>query len=208
MKNIVILISGRGSNMESIVRACASEGWPARIAAVISNKADATGLAFAQARGIATSVVDHRAHPEREAFDAALSDAVDHHAPDIIVLAGFMRILGAAFVVRYAGRIVNVHPSLLPAFTGLRTHRRVIEAGCKLSGATVHLVDAQLDHGPIIAQAVVRVLPGDTEGTLGARVLAREHVLYPLSVRWMVEGLLRVEGGVVTHLRGEPQLLV
>ena len=208
MKNIVILISGRGSNMESIVRACASEGWPARVAAVISNQPDAVGLGFAQARGIATAVVDHRAHEGREAFDAALAKAVDGFAPDVIVLAGFMRILGAAFVARYAGRIVNVHPALLPAFTGLHTHRRVIEAGCKLTGATVHLVDAQLDHGPIIAQAVVRVLPGDTEATLSARVLAREHVLYPRAVRWLVEGLLREEGGIVTHLRGEPQLLL
>ncbi|MGD9833227.1 MAG: phosphoribosylglycinamide formyltransferase [Piscinibacter sp.] len=208
MKNIVVLISGRGSNMEAIVQACATEGWNARIAAVVSNQTDAAGLDFARARGIATAVVDHRAHPSREAFDAALREAIDAFAPDLLVLAGFMRILTPGFVAHYAGRMVNVHPSLLPAFTGLQTHRRAIEAGCKAAGATVHFVTAELDHGPIIAQAVVPVLPGDTEETLAARVLAREHVLYPRAVRWLVDGLLRVEGQSVRHLRGEPQLLV
>jgi phosphoribosylglycinamide formyltransferase-1 len=208
MKNIVVLISGRGSNMEAIVQACATEGWNARIAAVVSNHPDAAGLAFARARGIATAVVDHRTHPSREAFDAALREAVDAFAPELLVLAGFMRILTPAFVAHYAGRMVNVHPSLLPAFTGLQTHRRAIEAGCKAAGATVHFVTAELDHGPIIAQVVVPVLPGDTEETLAARVLAREHVLYPRAVRWLVDGLLRVDGAQVRHLRGEPQLLV
>jgi phosphoribosylglycinamide formyltransferase-1 len=194
--------------MEAIVQACATEGWNARIAAVVSNQPEAPGLAFARARGIATAVVDHRMQASREAFDAALQQAIDAFAPDLVVLAGFMRILTPGFVNHYAGRMVNVHPSLLPAFTGLQTHRRALEAGCKAAGATVHFVTAELDHGPIIAQAVVPVLPGDTEDTLAARVLAREHVLYPRAVRWWVDGLLRVEGATVRHLRGEPQLLV
>lgn len=208
MKRIVVLISGRGSNMEAIVQACAAEGWPARVAAVVSNRPDAAGLAFARARGIATAVVDHREHASRESFDAALGTALDTFEPDLLALAGFMRILTPGFIARYAGRIVNVHPSLLPAFTGLHTHRRAIEAGCKVAGATVHFVTAELDHGPIIAQAVVPVLPGDTEQTLSARVLAREHQLYPRAVRWWTEGLLKLDGGIVRHLRGEPQLLV
>lgn len=208
MKRIVVLISGRGSNMEAIVQACAAEGWPARVAAVVSNRPDAAGLAFARARGIPTAVVDHREHASRESFDAALGTALDAFEPDLLALAGFMRILTPGFIARYAGRIVNVHPSLLPAFTGLHTHRRAIEAGCKVAGATVHFVTAELDHGPIIAQAVVPVLPGDTEQTLSARVLAREHQLYPRAVRWWIEGLLKVDGGIVRHQRGEPQLLL
>jgi phosphoribosylglycinamide formyltransferase-1 len=207
MKNIVLLISGRGSNMEAIVRACASEGWPARIAAVVSNRPDAAGLAFARERGIETVVVDHKAFATREAFDARLAEAIGPFAPDVIVLAGFMRLLTSSFIRRFAGRVVNVHPSLLPAFTGLHTHRRAIEAGCKAAGATVHLVTEALDCGPIIAQAVVPVLPGDTEATLSARVLSREHQLYPRAVRWMVDGLLREENGIVTHTGGESQLL-
>jgi phosphoribosylglycinamide formyltransferase 1 len=207
MKRIVILISGRGSNMEAIVRACASEGWDAQVAAVISNRADAAGLDFARQRGIATAVVDHTDFADRAAFDAKLAAVIDIFKPDVIALAGFMRILSDTFVARYEGRLVNVHPSLLPAFTGLHTHRRAIEAGCKLAGATVHFVTATLDHGPIIAQAVVPVHPGDTPALLAARVLAREHVLYSRAVRWLVGGLLRIEGGVVTHVRGEPQLL-
>ena len=208
MKNIVVLISGRGSNMESIVQACATEGWNARIAAVVSNQPDAAGLAFARARGIATAVVDHRGHASRESFDAELQRTIDAFAPDLLVLAGFMRILTPGFVSHYAGRLLNVHPSLLPAFTGLHTHRRALEAGCKAAGATVHFVTADLDHGPIVAQAVVPVLPGDSEETLAARVLAREHVLYPRAVRWFVDDLLRVEGSAVRHVRGEPQLLL
>lgn len=208
MKNIVVLISGRGSNMESIVQACATEGWNARIAAVVSNQPDAAGLAFARARGIATAVIDHRSHASRESFDAELQRTIDAFAPDLLVLAGFMRILTPGFVSHYAGRLLNVHPSLLPAFTGLHTHRRALEAGCKAAGATVHFVTADLDHGPIVAQAVVPVLPGDSEETLAARVLAREHVLYPRAVRWFVDDLLRVEGSAVRHVRGEPQLLL
>ena len=207
MKNIVILISGQGSNMEAIVRACAAEGWDARIAAVLSNRAAAPGLAIARELGIATAVVEHTAFDSRAAFDAELARTLDGFAPDVVVLAGFMRILGDAFVRRFEGRMVNVHPSLLPAFTGLHTHRRAIEAGCKLAGATVHFVTPTLDHGPIIAQAAVPVLPGDTPQALAARVLALEHVLYPRAVGWLVAGALSVRDGVVTHRDGAPQWL-
>jgi phosphoribosylglycinamide formyltransferase-1 len=206
MKHIVILLSGRGSNMEAIVRACAAERWDACVAAVISNRADAAGLAFAEAQGIATAVVDHRAFASREAFDAALATVIEGHGADVVALAGFMRILGPAFVGRFEGRLVNVHPSLLPAFTGLYTHRRALEAGCKLAGATVHFVTPELDHGPIVAQAVVPVLADDTEATLSARVLQREHEIYPRAVRWLVGGRLAIEQGVVRQLDGESQL--
>ena len=208
MKRIVILISGRGSNMEAIVRACADEAWPAQVSAVISNRADAPGLDFARAHGIATAVVDHKAFVSREAFDAELACTIDAFEADVVVLAGFMRILTDGFVARYEGRMVNVHPSLLPAFTGLNTHRRAIEAGCKLAGATVHFVTPTLDFGPIIAQAVVPVLAGDTPETLDARVLEREHVMYPRAVSWLVRGELRVAGGVVMHTLGEPQFFL
>jgi len=207
MKNIVILISGRGSNMEAIVRACADERWDARIAAVVSNRADAAGLAFAREHGIATEVVDHRAFASRDAFDDALAERIERHRADIVALAGFMRILGAGFVRRFDGRLVNIHPSLLPAFPGLETHRRAIEAGCKASGATVHFVTADLDHGPIVAQAVVPVLADDSEETLAARVLVQEHVIYPRAVRWLVEGSLERRDGRVVQTRGEAQLL-
>jgi phosphoribosylglycinamide formyltransferase-1 len=207
MKNIVVLLSGRGSNMEAIVRAAAAESWPARIAAVISNRADAGGLGFAKSRGIPTAVVDHKAFASRDAFDDALAGVIDRHEPDVVALAGFMRILGSAFVASYADRMVNVHPSLLPAFPGLHTHRQAIEAGCKLAGASVHFVTADLDHGPIIGQAVVPVLPDDSEAALAARVLAQEHLLYPRAIRWLVEGALVRDGGVVRHTGGEPQLL-
>ena len=207
-KRIVILISGRGSNMEAIVQRCAEQRWPARVVAVIANKASAGGLAFAAAQGIATAVVDHKAHATREAFDDALAHAVDSFAPDLLLLAGFMRILGPAFVQRYAGRFLNIHPSLLPAFPGLHTHRRALQAGCKAVGATVHLVTAELDHGPIVMQSVVPVRAGDDELTLAARVLATEHVIYPQSVRWFVEGKLRAENGVLTHADGASQVLL
>ena len=208
MKSIVILISGRGSNMRSLVQACEAQAWNAKIAAVISNRPDAAGLEFARARGIATRVVNHREFATRAAFDAALAETISGYAPDIVALAGFMRILGVDFVQRLTGRIVNIHPSLLPAFTGLHTHRRAIEAGCKLAGATVHFVTTELDHGPIIAQAVVPVLPGDTEETLAQRVLEREHELYPLAVGWIVRDLLRSDNGRVSVSTGEPQLLI
>jgi phosphoribosylglycinamide formyltransferase 1 len=208
MKRIVILISGRGSNMRSIAEACAAERWPAQVVAVISNRPDAAGLAFAAQHAIATAVVDHRRFDTRDAFDAALAQVIDAHALDLLVLAGFMRVLGAAFVQRYEGRMLNIHPSLLPAFPGLHTHRRAIDAGCKLAGATVHFVTPELDHGPIVLQAVVPVLPDDDEARLAERVLAREHVIYPRAVRWFVEGRLRIERGIVTQRDGQPQLLL
>ena len=207
-KRIVILISGRGSNMEAIVQRCAEERWPAQVVAVIANKAAAGGLRFAAAQGIATAVVDHRAHDSREAFDAELARAIDAFAPDLVVLAGFMRILGAAFVQRYEGRLLNIHPSLLPAFPGLHTHQRALAAGCKAVGATVHLVTADLDHGPFVVQGLVPVRPGDDEHALAARVLATEHVIYPLAVRWFVEGQLHIEGGLVHHTGGASQVLI
>ena len=186
MKNIVILISGGGSNMAAIVKAAESERWAARldarVAAVISNKPDAGGLAIAREHGIATAVVSHKDFASREEFDAALAREIDAHAPTLVVLAGFMRILTPGFVTRYAGRLLNIHPSLLPAFPGLDTHRRAIEAGCRVAGVTVHQVTVELDHGPILAQAVVPVLQGDTPQTLAARVLAQEHRVYPRAV--------------------------
>jgi phosphoribosylglycinamide formyltransferase-1 len=200
MKNIVILISGRGSNMEAVVRAAQSEGWPARIAAVISNRPDAAGLAFAQAQGIATAVVPSKAFAGRAEFDAALQQEIDRFAPDLVVLAGFMRILTAPFVEHYAGRMLNIHPSLLPAFPGLATHRQALAAGVPEHGATVHFVTAELDHGPVIAAAKVDVLPGDTEDSLAARVLVEEHKLYPYAVRLFVEDRLSIEHGAVRIL--------
>ena len=193
--------------MQAIVDCCVAQAWPAQVVAVIANRADAAGLGFACGRGIATGVIDHRAFATREAFDAALAAAVDVHRPDLLLLAGFMRILGAEFVRRYAGRMLNIHPSLLPAFPGLHTHERAIEAGCKVAGASVHFVSTELDHGPIVVQAAVPVLPDDTPASLAARVLEREHVIYPLAVRWFVEGQLRVARGVVTHTGGAAQLL-
>ena len=193
--------------MRSIVEACGSERWPAHVVAVVSNRPDAAGLAFVRAQNIATAVVDHKTFATRGAFDAALAEAIDAHAPNLVVMAGFMRVLGADCVRQYEGRMLNIHPSLLPAFAGLHTHRRAIEAGCKLAGATVHFVTAQLDHGPIVLQAAVPVLPGDDEHMLAERVLAKEHVIYPRAVRWFVEGQLRTARGVVTHTSGEPQLL-
>ena len=193
MKSVVILISGRGSNMQAIVEA----GLPVRVAAVISNRADAAGLDWAAKRGIATQTVDHRAFSGRDAFDAALAEAIEAHHPDLVVLAGFMRILGEAFVTRFAGRMLNIHPSLLPSFPGLHTHRRAIEEGVKVHGTTVHFVTPALDHGPIVIQAAVPVLPGDDEDTLAARVLEAEHRIYAQAVRWFAEDRLVIRDGVV-----------
>jgi phosphoribosylglycinamide formyltransferase 1 len=187
MKNIVILISGAGSNMAAIVRTAEAQNWAqrlnARVSTVISNKADAQGLVFAKEHGIATAVVDHKAfanQPQpREAFDAALMAEIDTHQPDLVVLAGFMRILTPSFVAHYAGRLINIHPSLLPAFPGLNTHARALDMGCKFAGATVHRVTTELDHGDILAQAVVPVLPNDTSDALAERVLTQEHLIYP-----------------------------
>lgn len=191
MKNIVILISGSGSNMAAIARSAKKENWQdkfgARIAAVISNKADAKGLALAREFGIATDVLSHRDFDSRDAFDAALMARIEPHAPQLVVLAGFMRILTPGFVQHYAGRLINIHPSLLPAFAGLNTHQRAIDMGCKVAGASVHQVTAELDHGGILAQAVVPVLPGDTAGTLAARVLTQEHLIYPQAIRSFLE---------------------
>ena len=192
MTNLVVLISGRGSNMEAIVRACRAERWPAAVRAVIVDRAEAPGLALARALDVPAEVVAWQDHPTREGFDAALAERVAQHAPDWVVLAGFMRILGARFLERFAGRLVNIHPSLLPAFAGLHTHRRALAAGVRAHGATVHLVTAALDAGPILAQAVVPVRDEDDEATLAARVLAAEHRLYPAALRWLVEGRLRV----------------
>ena len=197
MKNIVILISGRGSNMQAIVRAAKNEQWPCRIAAVISNRADAEGLVFAAEQGIPTAVVVSKEYPTREAFDAALRVAIDRFSPDLVVLAGFMRILTPAFVEHYAGRMLNIHPSLLPSFPGLATHRQALAAGVKVHGVTVHFVTAELDHGPIVDQAAIPVLPGDTESALAERVLVQEHIIYPRAVRWFVEDRLVIDNGLV-----------
>ncbi len=206
MKSIVILISGRGSNMEAMLAA----RLPCRIAAVISNKADAPGLETARAHGIATAVVAHADHATRESFDTALGAEIDRHRPDLVVLAGFMRILGEAFVRRYAGRLMNIHPSLLPAFPGLHTHRRALEAGCRVHGCTVHFVTPALDNGPIIIQSAVPVYPDDDEAALAARVLTQEHLVYPQAVRWFIEGRLTPGTDGRVRLAGErlrPQAL-
>jgi phosphoribosylglycinamide formyltransferase-1 len=207
MKKLVILISGRGSNMEAIVRACSREEWPAQVAAVIASRPDAAGLAFAASHGIATAVVDHRQFPDRESFDAALARQVDAFAPDLVALAGFMRVLTPGFVDRYAGRMLNVHPSLLPSFAGLKTHQQALDAGVRLHGASVHFVTSQLDHGPIVVQSAVPVLNGDDAAALAERVLATEHVIYPRAVRWFVEGRLALDGLRVTLTPPEPQWL-
>ena len=192
--------------MEAIVHACASQGWNARVAAVVSNRPDAAGLAFAQAQGITTAVVNHRDYPNRESFDAELAKTVTSFEPDVVVLAGFMRILTPVFITPFAGRMINIHPSLLPAFTGLHTHQRALDAGCKFAGATVHLVTPELDHGPIVAQAVVPVLAGDREETLAARVLKQEHLMYPQVVRWFVDGEVSVNAhGIVHQKNGRSQ---
>jgi phosphoribosylglycinamide formyltransferase-1 len=185
-KRIVVLISGRGSNMEALLES----RLPATIAAVISNVPDVRGLATARAQGISTAVVDHRSYADRSEFDSALAREIDRHAPDLIVLAGFMRVLTERFVRRYSGRILNIHPSLLPAFSGLDTHRRALQAGVRIHGCTVHFVTGTLDHGPIVAQAAVPVIAGDTEVQLAARVLREEHRIYPQAVRWFCEGRL------------------
>ncbi len=193
MKNIVILISGGGSNMAAIVRAAQRGDWRGRhgaqVAAVISNRPDAGGLAFARELGIAAQAVDHKGFETRDAFDLALAAAIDTYQPALLVLAGFMRILTPGFVARYEGRMLNIHPSLLPAFPGLRTHQRAIDAGCKVAGVTVHQVTAELDHGPILDQAVVPVLAGDTAAALAARVLTQEHLIYPRAIERMLQNL-------------------
>ena len=197
--NVVVLISGRGSNLGAILAA----ELPVKIAAVISNKADAAGLEYARERGIPAVVVPHRDYPTRETFDAALAAAIDAFQPGLVVLAGFMRILTPGFVERYRGQLINVHPSLLPSFTGLDTHQRALEAGVKVHGCTVHFVTPALDHGPIIAQAAVPVLNHDTESALAARVLKEEHRILPQAIRWFAEGRLVIANGCV-RVTGEP----
>jgi phosphoribosylglycinamide formyltransferase 1 len=199
MKTFVILISGRGSNMRSLLEA----DLPGRCAAVISNRPDAVGLDFARARGIATVVVDHKAYPDRAAFDAALAAAIDRFSPDLVLLAGFMRVLGDPFVERFAGRMLNIHPSLLPAFPGLNTHAAALQLGVRIHGCTVHFVTPSLDAGPIVIQAAVSVLAGDDAASLAARVLGQEHLIYPQAARWFLEGRLRLAGGRV-ELDGDP----
>lgn len=192
MKSIVILISGRGSNMEALLNGVCSGSLPVRVAAVISNRPEAKGLETAIAVDIPVRVVDHKQFASRETFDAAMAEAIDSFSPDLVVLAGFMRILSEGFVRHYAGRLINIHPSLLPSFTGLHTHRRALEEGVRVHGCTVHFVTPALDHGPIIVQAVVPVLDGDDEASLAQRVLVQEHQVYPLAVRWFAEGRLQL----------------
>lgn len=203
MKNIVILISGRGSNMEAILHAAAAEKWSARIAAVISNKAGAAGLKTAEAAGIPVATVEHRQFVDRETFDRALAETIDRFKPDLVVLAGFMRILTSGFVQHYQGRLLNIHPSLLPSFPGLATHQQALDAGVKFHGATVHYVTPELDHGPIVEQAVVPVLDGDTESELAKRVLAQEHVIYPRAVRDIIEGRVWLDGDRVRRVAAD-----
>lgn len=197
MKNIVILISGRGSNMEALIGARDRGDLPVNIAAVISNRPDAKGLETAAAAGIATSCLDHKAYAGRDAFDAALAACIDEFAPDLVVLAGFMRILTPDFVRHYEGRLLNIHPSLLPSFPGLHTHQRALDEGVRIHGCTVHFVTAELDHGPVVIQAAVPVLDGDDEASLAARVLRQEHQVYPQAVRWFAEGRLSLADGRV-----------
>ena len=199
MKNIVILISGRGSNMQALLSAKLN----CHIAAVISNRADASGLTVAQEHGIPTAVVSHREHPDRESFDSALSEVIDKFNPDFVILAGFMRILTEKFVTHYHGRLINIHPSLLPAYTGLHTHARALQDGVKIHGCTVHFVTPDLDHGPIIIQAAVPVLSTDTEHSLAARVLHEEHRIYQQAIRWLCSGQIELDaqGKVLDHGR-------
>ena len=199
--SVVVLISGRGSNLQAILRAGVA------VSAAISNEAGARGLEIAAQHGVPTRVVDHRGFASRERFDAALGDEVDRFAPKLVALAGFMRILTPGFVERFAGRLVNIHPSLLPAFPGLDTHERALAAGVKVHGCTVHFVTANLDHGPIIVQAAVPVRPGDTADTLAARVLRQEHEVYPRAIRWFLEDRLVIENGVVRVLGNDAQLV-
>ncbi len=201
MKKIVILISGRGSNMQALL----TTQLNCTIAAVISNREDAAGLSIAEAHGIPTTVVPHAAYPDRESFDAALSTTIDEFQPDFVILAGFMRILTEKFVMQYHGRLINIHPSLLPAYAGLHTHANALRDGIRIHGCTVHFVTPTLDHGPIIIQAAVAVMADDTEQTLSARVLQEEHRIYPQAIRWLCSGKIELnkDNRVVSHLRGQ-----
>lgn len=194
MKNIVILISGRGSNMQAIVNAAIPD---ARIAAVLSNSETAAGLAWAAERGIATDSLNHKDFPSRLDFDQAMMEKIDAYQPDLVVLAGFMRILTPEFCAHYQNRLINIHPSILPAFTGLHTHERALEAGCRVAGCTIHFVTPELDCGPIISQGIVPILDGDTPDDVAARVLTVEHRLFPQAVADFVAGRLKIEGNRV-----------
>lgn len=201
---VVVLLSGRGSNFQAIAEA----RLPIEIVAVISNRPQAAGLDYARSHGLHAVAFDHTEHSDREAFDALLADEIERHRPDLVVLAGYMRILSAAFIARFEGRLLNIHPSLLPAFPGLHTHERALEAGVKVHGCTVHFVTADLDHGPIVIQAAVPVLPGDDADVLGARVLAQEHVVYPRAVRWFLDGRLDIADGRVRVKGNDAQLVL
>nr|WP_028355676.1 phosphoribosylglycinamide formyltransferase [Bordetella petrii] len=206
-RRLVILISGRGSNMQALVRACRDEAWPAEVRAVVASRPDAAGLQWAQEQGIATAALYHKDFPSREAFDTTLAQEIDRHEPDYVLLAGFMRVLTPAFVNHYAGRLVNIHPSLLPMFPGLHTHAQALATGVRLHGCTVHFVTPVLDHGPIIAQGCVPVLAGDTPEALAGRVLAVEHQVYPAAVRWLAQGRVRLTSDQRVEVDGEPPRL-
>lgn len=200
---VAVLVSGRGSNMAALIEAARTEGYPARIALVLSNEPGAAALESAEARGIATATVAHRAFADRDAFERALDARLREAGAEIVCLAGFMRVLTAPFVLRWLGRLINIHPSLLPAFRGLRTHARALEDGIRIHGCTAHFVVPELDAGPIIAQGAVPVLPGDDEASLGARVLAQEHIVYPLALRMVADGAARLEAGRCILVGGE-----
>lgn len=201
-RRVAVLISGRGSNMVSLIEASRAPDFPAEIALVLSNRPDAAGLQRAEESGIATAVIDHKTHPTRESFEEAMDAVLNEHGIEFICLAGFMRVLTDWFVERWAGRMINIHPSLLPLFRGVHTHRRALEEGVLVHGCTVHFVVPELDAGPIIAQAVVPVIPGDTEESLAARILVQEHVLYPQALRMISDGSARLEGGRVVFSKG------
>jgi phosphoribosylglycinamide formyltransferase-1 len=207
LRRLIILISGRGSNMQALVQACREEGWPAQIVAVIASRPDAAGLAWAGAQGLATAALNHKDFSSREAFDKALAQEIDRHEPDYILLAGFMRVLTPFFVNRYVGRIINIHPSLLPAFPGLHTHAQALAMGVQVHGCTVHFVTPALDEGPIIAQGCVPVLMGDTPDKLAARVLQVEHQVFPAAVRWLAEGRITLTPANRVLVQGEPTRL-
>jgi len=206
-RRFVILISGRGSNMQALVDACRTEAWPAQVAAVIGSRPDAAGLEWARRQGIAATGLSHKAFPSREAFDAALADEIDRHQPDYVLLAGFMRVLTPGFVARYAGRLVNIHPSLLPAFPGLHTHAQALATGVRVHGCTVHFVTPVLDHGPIICQGCVPVLPGDTPEALAERVLQVEHRAFPAAARWLAQGRVSLTPDQRVDVAGDPPRL-
>jgi phosphoribosylglycinamide formyltransferase-1 len=207
MQSIVTLISGRGSNFEAIVKTAQKEQWPVQFTGVIANHAAALGLEFARSQGIPTMTIEHREYPSRESFDAALMEQIDAWGANLVVLAGFMRILTPSFIRHFEGRLINIHPALLPSFPGLHTHERALEAGVAEHGATVHFVSEGVDEGPIICQAAVSVLTGDDAATLAARVLAAEHQIYPRAVKWFLDGRLRIEGNQVTLHPPESQLI-